>query len=112
MDYNVYFTIALVSAAILGVCYPLAGFMVLIGFRISRPVIASKTYWLIQYLFAGMFFALGYHYLHLGYFGATEGILPSQQSIGAALANLFQVITLPPVLVIALIVRFKTGPIE
>jgi hypothetical protein len=107
-----YFTIAIVSSWILGVFYPLAGFMVLIGFRISRPAIQRSTYHNIQRLFAAVFFGLGLHYLHLGYFGAIHGILPSQESFISCVANLSQVLALPLVLFIALYVRFKTGPLE
>ena len=107
-----YFTIAIVSAWILGVFYPLAGLMVLIGFRISRPAIQTRTFNNIQRVFAVVFFGMGLHYLHLGYFGAIHGILPSQESLISCVANTSQVIALPTVLLIALYVRFKTGPIE
>jgi hypothetical protein len=107
-----YFTVAIVCAWILGVFYFLAGFMVLIGFRISRPAIETRIYYAIQYLFAASFFGMGLHYLHLGYFGAIHGILPSQENLISTVANVSQVATLPAVLFIALYMRFKTGPLE
>jgi hypothetical protein len=107
-----YFIIAIVSGWVLGVLYLVAAFMVVIGFRISRPAIEQRLFNNIQYLFALVFVGMSIHYLHLGYHGAVHGILPSQESLLAAGANLLQLVSLPTVLFIALVVRFKTGPIE
>jgi hypothetical protein len=105
------FFIAIVCAWILGVFYPVAGVMVLVGFRISRPIVAAPLYRMIMLMFAFMFFGLGLHYLHLGYFGAVHGILPSQETLISTVANVSQVFTLVPVLLVAIYVRFKAGPV-
>ena len=108
---DAYFAIAMVSGGVLGVLYVVAAFMVVVGFRISRPIVDARLFYSIQYLFAAAFFGMGMHYLHLGYHGAVHGILPSQESLVAAAANAAQLATLPVVLSLALYVRFRAGPL-
>jgi len=107
-----YFILAIVTSGILGVFYLLAAFMMLVGFKISRPTVDRHIYHLIQYLFSALFLALGIHYLHIGYHGAVHGVIPSQMTPVAAIANVLQAISLPVILVIALYIRFRAGSVD
>lgn len=104
-----YFTVAITTSWILGVTYTAMAILIAIGLKISTPIIPTRLYKVISYLLACAFLGVGLHYLHLGYFGAIHGILPSQESLFASASNVIQAVTIPPTIVLAWYLRLKVG---